>query len=402
MEVGILLFIFIAWIVIRNISSNSGSSVSTSPYIAVPKKMELFEIRTREEEPDDDGDGIKVIRIEARGLIPVVRQTEIGFITSVYDKTDEKPRPVISHIEQFQEKESSAYHFLNEAGTVGPNEGYISWAQVGVVLPDILYPPKGGNRKLMIVLRIIDLKNPPAIFLGYVDPDEPGHLFARTKTINYHFDDKGYEEVAIAQEEARSLAVKLAMAIALADDSLDDSEVTIIKDWIRRTTAPYPDEKQKALNKLFNTSVKEAYADAKSGSLTLSDITERMNEIGEEPQKLEAIELCFDVMAADGVADESELQTIKNIAKALELDYDEIERMRDKRLIKLDVAIEQQASIETILGIEPDWSNDQTKKHLRDEFAKWNNRLNTLGEGEERDNAQRMLDMISEARTKYA
>ena len=27
---------------------------------------------------------------------------------------------------------------------------------------------------------------------------------------------------------------------------------------------------------------------------------------------------------------------------------------------------------------------------------------NTLGEGEERDNAQRMLDMISEARTKYA
>jgi hypothetical protein len=107
-------------------------------------------------------------------------------------------------------------------------------------------------------------------------------------------------------------------------------------------------------------------------------------------------------MAADGVADESELQTIKNIAEALELDYDEMGKMRDQRLIKLDVATEQQASIETIVGIEPDWSNEQTKKHLRNEFAKWNDRLNTLGEGQERENAQRMLDMISEARKKYA
>ena len=401
----VLIFLFFGWIIFKVISSFSGSSASvskTNPYRSVPRRMGLFEIRTREEESDDDGGGIKVIRIEARGLIPVTRQTKIGFMTSVFDTTDEKPRPVLSHIEQFQEAESTSYYFSNEAGTASLGQGYDSWAQVGVVLPDILFPPKGGNRKLVIVLRIIDLENPPAIFLGYVDPKDPGHLHSKTKTINYHFDDKGYEEVASDRDEARGLAVKLAMAIAMADGSLDDSEGTTIQAWIRRTIAPYSDEKQETLKELYNTALKDAYADAQSGNLSLSDISGRMNEVGDKPQKFEAIELCFDVMAADGVADESELQTIKNIAEALELDYDEMGKMRDQRLIKLDVATEQQASIETIVGIEPDWSNEQTKKHLRNEFAKWNDRLNTLGEGQERENAQRMLDMISEARKKYA
>jgi len=39
--------------------------------------------------------------------------------------------------------------------------------------------------------------------------------------------------------------------------------------------------------------------------------------------------------------------------------------------------------------------------HLREEFNKWNNRLNTLPEGVERDNAQQMLGLISDARKKY-
>ncbi|MFV0431121.1 MAG: hypothetical protein ACK5MJ_02955, partial [Alphaproteobacteria bacterium] len=111
--------------------------------------------------------------------------------------------------------------------------------------------------------------------------------------------------------------------------------------------------------------------------------------------------LCFEVMAADGVADDSEMKVIRNIADALELDMDEVSKIRDKKIIHLSPDVSGQASIETILNIDPKWSNDKIKQHLRQEFQKWNNRLNTLEEGEERENAQHMLDMIADARKKY-
>ena len=59
------------------------------------------------------------------------------------------------------------------------------------------------------------------------------------------------------------------------------------------------------------------------------------------------------------------------------------------------------SSIEEILGIEKSWDKDRIKKHLTTEFQKWNNRYSTLKEGEERNNAQLMLNKIAEARKKY-
>jgi hypothetical protein len=140
---------------------------------------------------------------------------------------------------------------------------------------------------------------------------------------------------------------------------------------------------------------------AKSGELSLSPLIERLNEIGEKSTKYETIELCFDVMAADGVADAEELKTIRKVAEALELDFDEIKKLQDQKIIGLDTSVTSHASIEDLLGIEGDWDIARIKKHLRVEFQKWNNRLNTLAEGEERNNAQRMLDLIAEARKKY-
>ena len=60
------------------------------------------------------------------------------------------------------------------------------------------------------------------------------------------------------------------------------------------------------------------------------------------------------------------------------------------------------SSLENILGIDTTWTQEEIKKHLRKEFQKWNNRINTLPEGTERDRAQSMLDNIAEARKKYS
>ena len=116
----------------------------------------------------------------------------------------------------------------------------------------------------------------------------------------------------------------------MSDGSLDDSEGEILKNWIVREVSPYSDDKQKPLKKMFNDALKEGFAQAQSGNLSLSPLVERLSEIGEKKTKYDAIELCFDVMAADGVADPEEMAVIRKVADALDLDMDEIEKMREE------------------------------------------------------------------------
>jgi len=368
--------------------------------------MGELQIRKVEFNFGEDSDGPKGIGIEIKGLIPVTHGVELGFVTSVIDVTNaDDTTPVLSELESFQEPESTAYCHIQQGGRIGPDQGFVSWVRVGAVVPELLYPAHGGRRKLKIILRLVDMNNLPNIDLGFGPVsanDHAGLIVARALEYDFEYTGKGYLDAAEHRDEARALAIKLGMAIAIADGSLDDSEGNVIKHWVTKTIAPFNESKKEELKALYNDAMRAAYADAKAGDLALGQVTQRLNEIAEEPQKYEAIELCFDVMAADGVADESELDSIRRIAEALELDYKEIESLRDKRLIELDVELDHQASLESMIGIEEDWSSNQIKSHIREQYAKWNDRLNNLPEGQERENAQRMLDMISEARKKYA
>jgi uncharacterized tellurite resistance protein B-like protein len=368
--------------------------------------MGPLEIRKVDFRAGEDGDGPKGIGLEVRGLIPVNRPLNLGFITSVIDVTnDDDSEPVLSALDSFQESDSPAYQHVQDGMSISPDQGFTDWVQVGSVFPELLIPAFGGTRKLMIITRLVDIGNMPSINLGFgpTAPAEHSGLIAfRSVHYEFHYQGKGFKDAAEHRDEARALAVRLGMAVAIADGSLDDSEGNVIKGWVTKTIEPFGGSKKEELKALYNDAMRNAFADAKAGELSLSQVTTRLNEIAEEPQKYEAIELCFDVMAADGVADEAELDSIRRIAEALELDVKEMETLRDKKLIELDVGLGHQATPEAIIGIQGDWSPDQIKTHIRKEFAKWNDRLNNLPEGQERENAQRMLDMLSEARKKYA
>ena len=148
--------------------------------------------------------------------------------------------------------------------------------------------------------------------------------------------------------------------------------------------------------------MKAAYKASLNGTLRLNELTSRLSEISDKAAHYETIELCHEVMAADGVADTEELKAIRKIAESLGLDLDEVKKIQDQKIISLDSTASGQADIEEFLGIDKSWSKEKIKRYLRDEFQKWNNRLNTLEPGSERDNAQQMIDKISEARKKYA
>ena len=82
------------------------------------------------------------------------------------------------------------------------------------------------------------------------------------------------------------------------------------------------------------------------------------------------MELCYEVMAADGVADSEELKTIRAIGEILEIDANEIEKMRDKNLVNLSSKATSAPSVEDVLGIDKSWSKEKIKSHLTTEFQK--------------------------------
>lgn len=175
----------------------------------------------------------------------------------------------------------------------------------------------------------------------------------------------------------------------------------MLKNWIAKEISGHSDSRQKNLKSLLNGAFKEGFAEAKRGELSLSELADRLNEIGEKKSKYDAIELCLDVMAADGVADPEEMAVIRNMAKSLNLDMDEIEKMRERVTLNLSTELTSEEGLEALVGIEDSWSDDKKRRHLRTEFQKWSNRLNSLPDGEERESAQSMLDNIAILRKKY-
>ena len=362
--------------------------------------MGALEAKLKTMNLNDDGTGPVIKEISGKGLLPIKAVTNLSFITSVFDATSGEYEAVISSLDSFQEADSPVYQHEVKIGKIDSDQGFISWVRLGVIIPDILQPPYGGERKMVGIIRMIDMDNPPEIRHGFHTDEET--IWTKSFEFTHTFEEKGYKEETEHREESMAVAVKIGVALAFSDGAFSDSEGEVLKGWISKAIEPFSEEKQADLKKLYNTALKEAYADGEQGKLVLSELTARLHDIGEKSTKYDALELCFEIMVADGIADKKELEMIRGISDALDLDMDEVEKMRDQKIIALGSGISEHASIETILGIEKHWSNDEVKKYLREEFKKWNNRLNQLTDKAERDNAQLMLERISEARKKYA
>jgi uncharacterized tellurite resistance protein B-like protein len=360
------------------------------------QRLEPIQIRVQRKSLGDDLD-IPALEVQCKGLIPVYSTTTIAFMVSVLSKNNEGDlSPVLSLMDSFQEPDTVAFQHLAKLGYIESGQGFLDWIHVASVPLDLLTPSFGGAQDLTIVVRLVDMYDLPSIHLGF---GEDG-IWRDIVHYKYSFKRKGYEEEAEDIDKARALSIEIGMAVAMADGELDDSEGETLKAWIQKMITPFGDEKQKKLKKVYNDAMKNSYQLAESGDLILGNICKQLNEIGEDAQKYEAIELAHEVMAADGVAHANEIKIIHKIANSLDIDADELENIRDQHMVGIDLSSDG-SDVEGSIGIELSWSDDKKLKHLRQEYQKWNSRLNTLPEGSEREGAQQKLDLIAKARKKY-
>ena len=90
---------------------------------------------------------------------------------------------------------------------------------------------------------------------------------------------------------------------------------------------------------------------------------------------------------------------MKDLSFNLGLDYEEVQKMKEKTLLEIESS--ESASDESIIGLNESLSKEDKLKFNNKEYKKWNGRLNSLSTGDKRDNAQRMLDVLSRLRRKY-
>jgi hypothetical protein len=116
---------------------------------------------------------------------------------------------------------------------------------------------------------------------------------------------------------------------------------------------------------------------------------------------MEALALCVRVIASDGVLHEKEMRLIEKIADLLEIDRSIMRSIFDKQFAHSGI-VASPDNLEAIVGIDPSWDKEQIRKHLAQQFMKWNSRAPNAKTVEDQARIRAMLDAIAKLRQKYA
>ena len=355
-----------------------------------------FKIEELKENPD-----LKMYGVFGKGNPEVYTTNSVAFIFKLFDK--ETGYPVLSTFEEASESGSRVFEHYVPIGNIA-DQYYPDWARLSFLVPDALIGPHRGTRKLELLCYVWEEANRPSFQNGYLPEgsDFRGGINIFKHEFDFFLSSSGYLEIDEDRLKVQEVSIKLAISIALADGSLDVSEGNEIKKWIKGIVNSSLDSKKEEIKERLNNALEEGFQEAKENELDIKKLCFEIKEIGDKADKYELLELCLDVMAADGEADTNELKEISEISSMIGVDYDEVTKLKDQRLIKLDPEALSDSGLEEILGIDPEWDNETTKKHLVQLFNKYNGRLTQVSEGPERENAQTMIDKIAEARKKYS
>ena len=179
------------------------------------------------------------------------------------------------------------------------------------------------------------------------------------------------------QEKGYKFILQLGINVAMSDGDLDDAEGHRLQEWMSKIVSTTSESKQGALKESLNSTMRETFEAIRAGTFSKGDAVDKLNDLANKTLKYEAIDLCYAIMAADGVADPAEIELLNKLSEALDLDPKEVDRIRDTAMLDLSKSGTIDLRSANILGIDPLWTDAEVKKHLRTEFKKWNSRISS-------------------------
>lgn len=408
--IGVIFLLFLLYggwrIVLRWITAVGGATVDAAKgrssfgeaVSARTRGMSGLEMKVESSTAGDEE--TPVWEVKLRGLFHITAPTDLAVVISLLDITEKSnTHPILSAFDEFQEPETRAFQFVRDLGICEPGQGFLHWVGVGVVPKDLLMYPHSGDRKIGVIARVVDKNQMPRIIRGFSKAEQPGNIqhFIHTETIEV---ERGFLERSDEELGAAAASVRLGLALAYSDGSFDPLEGRLIKEWAAKYVNEVPEgQGRDEARSYINDAIRYGNEDAKNDNLSITSQVDVLNQLADKPEKYAAIELCLDVMAADGIADQEELKMLNKLCDSLGLDSDRFSKLRDHRMIDVELAHVDGSNIWETLGIDVASTNEVKKSKLKQLYRRWNSRAESLEKEAEREKAHRMLELIAEARS---
>ena len=205
------------------------------------------------------------------------------------------------------------------------------------------------------------------------------------------------------QEE---IGIKLAMSIAMADGKLHKSEAVVINKYMKSVINSDKYYDSDDFKNSLNNSLVSAKQLSDKNQLKTTPLCKVAANSFDEQHQFQTLQLCLDVMTADGKASRQELVEVDKIADKIGI-YNGSENidfvsLRDKALIQLKPSNAIKGdTLDEKLGIKKGWSKKKKRKFIVENYTKWNGRMAIAKNGREKKNIENFLELLSEAYQKY-
>lgn len=323
---------------------------------------------------------------------------DLVLVLKLYDK--EEGLPIVSTFEASSELASRVYEKRLRVGYLESGQYWPDWFELCDFTDEEIVGARKGHRQLTARAFLWDMNQPPQFHLGFPESNT-GIVDVAEVEISYNFINVGFKDGQQNRIKVQGWTVQLAIGLAMSDGSLDRKEGNKIKKWMKEMVQEADETNKDKIKDALNKALETGSIKAKEGKTNINYLCTKINENASVSDKYDALELCLDVMSADGKADQEELQYIERISKNIGIDYTEITRLKERRLLDLELPSAEEADVDKALGIEASWSKDEKKKHVMSLYRKYNGRINSAKDEQQRKSSQTMLDLCAKAMKKY-
>ncbi len=337
---------------------------------------------------------VDVFSIEGRGVIVLSIEKKLRIRVKLFAEKEGRSRqPVLTVLNGhgFKEGSCSYEETLTMPYQVSSIEKFTPFVKIPV--PALLFPYSGAQT-LVFKVELQETERPDA---------RTGFSFSKEISVAYHNDDEGYigiRETLRNQEENLQLAnVKLAVLVSRADGHPDECEAAKIKSFVLDILGKNADAARK---RKFNEAIAECFR-VPTDQIPRK-ITECCREVSDASlsNRLNLLNLLFEVVMSDGSVAGAELDMLEKIADALHLDHEEYMKRRNKALpLSAYEKTISGAQTDRILGISADMDDEEIRAHLSKMYREWNAKTSVKDE-KIRAQAKEMIKLISKKRAELS
>jgi hypothetical protein len=329
-----------------------------------------------------------VVGMRGRVFAPTAMHgTDVQILIADVSDNSSEPKPVLCTVGQWQLDDSPVFCFRAYNGKIPHRSSVLAnWILITTIRSDVLRYPRKGSRKLKFITSLISRST--------------GEELACASTIiDYENNEAGYIDNKENSELAEKLSVQLAAMVLAAGEQDKEKGAEAVNAWIDKKIEALSGNKNHAdiRSRLMGYFVDATESSQPDTQDNIEVLCHELAGCSSILQRYEALRLSLGVVGATGYSSHEQTALLTRMVELLGVDGAKFRAMAQKILCGY---ARQVADVDFLLGVTSDMSADAIRERLSDEYQKWNCRV-THPDKFIRDQAERMLSLIAESRSKY-